>query len=195
MLLGLLFKKKNIPSADVEIISAIKGGNNDMIGLLFEKYHLLVLGICLKYLKNKEEAEDLQMIIFDKLSDKILQHDITNFKSWLYTFSKNECLMLLRKKNATTISIDDIKTGIAEDDLSSSEIKKLHDEKLEYLLDTIKNLNSQQQKCIELFFMKNKSYDEIVAMTNYSKNDVKSYIQNGKRNLKLLLEKNPIYRA
>ena len=51
----------------------------------------------------------------------------------------------------------------------------------------LKTLNKEQKWCVELFYYKNKSYNEIIDITGYTANEVKSHIQNGKRNLKLKL--------
>ena len=56
-------------------------------------------------------------------------------------------------------------------------------------------LNPEQKQTVELFYLQEKSYKEIVDQTGFSMNDVKSYIQNGKRNLKIMLSKTDEWRV
>ena len=142
-------------------------------------------------MKDKELAKDAVMNIFEKLLDDLLKHDVHNFKSWLFTYSRNFCLMQLRKKTHE-ISMDEIQNYHV--DLMESQ-EDLHpiDEKenqLQALEKALENLNEEQQKCVKLFYIKEKSYVEVAEETGYELKKVKSYIQNGKRNLMLQLSKN-----
>lgn len=195
MILGIFVKKKTALSDDSDIIRAIKNGDSNAVGILFEKYYVLILGLCLKYLKNKQEAEDVTMQIFDTLEKKILNHEINNFKSWFYTLSKNECLMHLRSHKKEPLSIEDTLLPDRNEEITGIEIKKLLEEKIDYLNKAIEQLKENQKICIELFYLKNKSYDEITTLTKLKLNDVKSHIQNGKRNLKIYLEQNQLFSA
>lgn len=162
---------------------------------MYKRYTHLTLGLCIKYLKDKELAQDAVMNIFEKLMNDLLKHDIHNFKSWLFTYSRNFCLMQLRKKTHE-ISIDDIQNYHSElmetqEDLHPIDEKEIQLQELEKALET---LNDEQQKCVKLFYIKEKSYQEVVDETGYEMKKVKSYIQNGKRNLmiQLIKSKTPI---
>lgn len=142
-------------------------------------------------MKDKELAKDAVMNIFEKLLDDLLKHDIYNFKSWLFTYSRNFCLMQLRKKTHT-VSMDEIQNY--HGDLMESQ-EDLHpiDEKenqLQALEKALENLNEEQKKCVKLFYIKEKSYVEVAEETGFELKKVKSYIQNGKRNLMIQLSKN-----
>ena len=137
----------------------------------------------MKYLKNKFDAEDLAMHLFEKLPGKLLSHNISNFKSWLYMVTKNECLMILRKKGNLTSSL----TRELED-TDDVDLKIEKEEQLEMLEDAIEDLKEEQKECIKLFYIESKSYQEITEMLRLDIKKVKSAIQNGKRNLKLNLE-------
>jgi len=65
-----------------------------------------------------------------------------------------------------------------------------YDEKTMKLKEAMTSLNREQGLCVTLFYLEEKSYKEVVEITGFSSNQVKSYIQNGKRNLKLYLESN-----
>lgn len=189
MLFASLFRKKIHLLPDEHLILLVKNDHSTALGELFERYHLLVLGICLKYLKNKTQAEDLMMNVFENLPGKIKKSEIKTFKNWLYTIAKNECLMALRKKGMKEIDISGAllyKADESEEKLEAVNIKEIDINLLEAAIATLKE---NQQKCIQLFYLDQKSYDQITALTNMSLKEVKSNIQNGKRNLALILSK------
>ena len=162
------------------------------MGILYKRYSHLVLGLSLKYLKDEDEAKDAVMQVFEKLLSDLLKFNIEYFKSWLYTFSKNHCLMIIRTKQSKLKKEIDIQ--IHADSFMETE-SSLHpnsaaekEKQYTQLEKAIEELSLDQKKCIELFYLKEKSYNEIVEITGYSMNEVKSFIQNGKRNLKLKLE-------
>lgn len=159
------------------------GGANEIIGEIYKRYGHLVMGTCMKYLKNANDAEDMTMSIFERLPDKLKDHTIERFKSWLYMVTKNECLMLLRKKGRVTTEIT--KELEAQEDLHLVEEKEIQYTLLEA---AIQELKEEQRSCIELFYLEKRSYQEITSMLKLDVKKVKSAIQNGKRNLKLILE-------
>ena len=151
----------------------------------------MVYGVCLKYLKEPENAQDSVMIIFEELITKLQKHQVDNFKSWLYTLAKNHCLMRLRaEKRAPTAKINDElmqseEAGHLQDVLDREENFK----QLEYCMN---QLAGDQRKVIELFYLQGKCYNEITTETGLEWNNVRSFIQNGRRNLKICMEKQTI---
>ncbi|MDG1657846.1 MAG: sigma-70 family RNA polymerase sigma factor [Crocinitomicaceae bacterium] len=154
-----------------------------IIGELYTRYGHLVMGTSMKYLKNKANAEDLTMQVFEQLPKKISSHNIQRFKSWLYMVTKNECLMLLLKKGHLTTEI--MKELESSNELHLKEEKEVQ---LNLLEQAITKLKDEQRQCIELFYLEQKSYQEIVSELKMDIKKVKSAIQNGKRNLKINLE-------
>ncbi len=171
--------------------------NNLVVGELFKRHSLMCYAVCMKYLKNDDAAHDATMNIFEKLFTDLQKHQINNFKSWLHTVCKNHCLILLRKPNVL-VSIDESEEENSHlfmqlaNILNHEDNKHEKEEKLQVLEQSIIELKDKQRECIELFFLKQKSYQEISTLTGYTENEVKSYIQNGKRNLKILLEQKGI---
>ncbi len=176
--------------SDAELIQRYKtSGDLALVGLLFDRYMTLVYGVCLKYLKHREESRDAVMQIFEKLIVSLKEHEINHFKSWLYATSRNHCLMALRARKGK--NFEEISTFFMENELSLH----LQDEpeietNLTKLEKCIEHLVSEQKTCVTLFYMDQKCYKEIVQITGFDDNKVKSYIQNGKRNLKLCMEGN-----
>ena len=161
--------------------------DNQWLGILLPRYTLLLLGVCMKYLKNEEDAKDSVQQIFLKVINELHKYKVAYFKSWIYMIAKNHCLMKIRgNKN--------IPLELTEQILPAEE---LHDEKnnliekdrlLTNMLESIKQLNAEQQQCVTLFYLKKKSYAEVAEITGYSMLQVKSHLQNGKRKLKLLMK-------
>ena len=191
----MVYNEKYNDLSDNELITEFKNTkNNVFVGILYKRYSHLVLGLSLKYLKNEDEAKDAVMQIFEKLLADLLKFDIEYFKSWLYTFSKNHCLMIIRSQQSKLKKEMDLQ--INADSFMETEStlhpNKAEEKEIQYTLleKAIEELSEEQKKCIELFYLKQKSYQEIIDITGYSVNEVKSFIQNGKRNLKIKLEKN-----
>lgn len=141
----------------------------------------------MKYLKDEDDSKDAVMQIFEKLLIDLKRHEVQNFKSWLHTVAKNYCLMQLRKKNPETPLTDNLVVE-KENFLHREEGHEL-EERLTLMEEAIGQLNEQQKICVELFYLKEKCYQEISDQTGYTMNEVKSFIQNGKRNLKIYMEK------
>jgi RNA polymerase sigma-70 factor (ECF subfamily) len=162
--------------------------NNDWLGLLLSRYTLLLLGVCMKYLKNEEEAKDGVQQILLKVITELHKYKVDYFKSWLYMVAKNYCLMQLRNKHKRPIEINESSIHSTYD---SNDINLLEEKEniLNLLSTALEELNEEQKKCIQLFYLQKQSYQQIAAATGYSLLQVKSYIQNGKRNLKQMIEK------
>ncbi|MES2565768.1 MAG: sigma-70 family RNA polymerase sigma factor [Bacteroidota bacterium] len=186
-----LFKKKEY-SSDEELLKAYKQtGNKELFADLFKKHVSVVYGTCLFYLQDKDEAQDATMMLFEKLMLDINNREIDNFKGWLSFVVRNHCISLIRKNKAQSKHIKSYyEFEFAPPSLETEEnTNGVSDEvMLEKMKELLPQLKENQRLCIELFYLKNKSYQEIFSETNFSLNEIKSYIQNGKRNLKILLE-------
>ena len=157
------------------------------LGDLYQRYMDLVYGVCLKYLKQPEAAKDSVMLIFEELVLKLKKHEVTNFKSWLYQVAKNHCLMHLRTpRNLKTVELN---PGLVQSEenvhLNGVLEKEENFNKLQYCLG---KLSDDQRKIIQLFYLDGKCYNEIVDLTGFEWSQVRSFIQNGRRNLKNCME-------
>ena len=160
-----------------------------VLAMLYQRYMDLLYGVCLKYLKDPEKAKDTVMQIFEELVGKLHKHEVDNFKSWLYTLAKNHCLMQLRTpKNLKTIEFKgDIMQSEEDVHLNGVLTREENLQKLEKCLQT---LSAEQKICVEMFYLQNKCYNQIEEESGIEWNKVRSYIQNGRRNLKICMEKN-----
>ncbi|MCC6181702.1 MAG: sigma-70 family RNA polymerase sigma factor [Bacteroidia bacterium] len=189
----VIYNEKYNQSTDNELITLYKSSNESLfLGILYKRYAHLVLGLCFKYLKNEDESKDAVMQIFEKLLIDLKRFEIQYFKSWLYTYSKNHCLLSLRNKQSKLRKDIDLKNNASlfmETEVMTH-LNEANQKESTYILleNAINELNEGQKKCIHLFYFKEKTYQEISDLTGYSLNEVKSFIQNGKRNLKIKLE-------
>ncbi|HRE50895.1 MAG TPA: sigma-70 family RNA polymerase sigma factor [Flavitalea sp.] len=163
--------------------------DNGWLGILLQRYTLLLFGVSMKYLRNEEEAKDAVQQVFLKSITELHKYRVEYFKSWLYMVAKNHCLMKLREKQGKPAHDIDIEAAIAAEDGSGLQAHIEKDQQLELMNDCLEELNQEQKQCIILFYLNKFSYQQIAEKTGYSIMQVKSYIQNGKRNLKILLER------
>ena len=183
---------KNISStnqSDTELVLAYRqSGDLKVLGELYQRYMELVYGVCLKYLKDPELAQDAVMQIFEELVSKLKKHEVENFRGWLYQVSKNYCLMQLRTpKNLKTVALPSLLMQNEEDVHLNGVMEK--EESFQKLEKCIASLPDEQKTVIKLFYLDGKCYNEIVEITGLEWNHVRSSIQNGRRNLKLCMEK------
>ena len=175
--------------SDKELLKAFKQTNDiKYLSILYQRYMDLVFGVCLKYFKDAERSKDAVMDIFEELNTKLKIHEVYNFKGWLHTVTRNYCLMQLRSpRNLKTseLNIDFMQSGEPSHLLNEVFEKEESFKQLEACIET---LPDDQKKTIELFYLQKKCYNEIAEITGFEWNKVRSFIQNGKRNLKLCLE-------
>ena len=181
-----------IPTSDTdeELLRLYRNsGKTDYFGKLYDRYIPLVYGLCLKYLQDEDDAQDAVMQLFEELIPKVMKHEIQTFRTWLYTVSRNHCMQILREKERLP------QEEIHSEFMESEEFLYLLDgdddnsERIQALQNCIGKLPEQQRISISHFFDDDMSYAEIVDATGFSLIKVKSYIQNGKRNLKICIEK------
>lgn len=178
--------------SDKELVTLYKQSEDiSVLGELYQRYMELVYGVCLKYFKEPETAKDSVMQIFEELVSKLKKHEVDNFRGWLHQVAKNHCLMQLRTpKNLKTV---EFKTDLVQSGenvhLNGILEKEENFKRLEFCIGT---LISEQQQAIRLFYIEEKCYNEIVEITGLEWNQVRSFIQNGRRNLKICMEKNEV---
>ena len=180
---------KNAPDDQLLLTEYRKTGSLEVLGQLYGRYMHLVYGLCLKYLKDEEQSKDAVMQIFEQLISKLKVHEVSNFKSWLYSLARNYCLMELRSSaRHEFVQMED--NFMEKDAFVHLDIDDTRERKLSVMEKCIEKLPAEQKDTINLFYLEQKCYKDISDITGYDLNKVKSYIQNGKRNLKICIEKN-----
>lgn len=185
------FYKSPIASeaTDEALLSKFKdSGNLEVLGDLYQRYAEMVYYVCFRYFKESERSKDAVMQIFEELIVKTGKQDIQNFGKWIYVVAKNYCLMALRAaKNKTEIPVDNFVEFSTFSHPQENYAEK--EERLMQLERCVDKLPERQKQSVDLFFLQEKCYKEVAEITGFSLNEVKSYIQNGKRNLKNCLER------
>jgi len=191
----MLFKipgKRSHEKTEAELIAEFSStGNLDLLGDLYSRYMHLVYGVCLKYLKDREESKDAVMQIFEKIITEVPKQTIENFRSWLYVVTRNYCLMYLRsgKSDQQRLKIwADDEAAFMETRLTLHPIDEDGYDMTDDLEDCIRKLKDEQKECIRLFYFEKRCYQEIAESLGIEEKKVKSHLQNAKRNLKLCLE-------
>ena len=183
---------KHPESSDEELLRLFdRNVSLDTLGALYSRYMHLVYGVSLKYLGNREDAKDVVMQIFEKLITELPGQEIRNFKSWLYVLTKNHCLMQIRSQKSAGGKLEGykIEQEFMESQQEMHPIDREEQVVEKALKQCIEQLKAEQKQCIELFYYQKLCYREIVEKLNITEKKVKSYLQNGKRNLKICLEK------
>ncbi len=168
-----------------------KNKDTKWLGFLFERYALLVFGVCMKYLKQVNDAQDATQQVFEKAFSEIQKYEVVYFKSWIYSIAKNHCLMQLRGKGHQPVLFESFPEDMLErTDSQRSLIQNENwlEQQSAELNQALQEISHDQKICIELFYFQKLSYKEIEQKTGYSFQQVKSHIQNGKRNLRIILE-------
>jgi RNA polymerase sigma factor (sigma-70 family) len=182
-------RKKTKQHTDAQLIELYKSSNDTFyVGELFQRYSHLIASLAFNYLKNSNETEDAVMDVFEIMTRDLRIHDVKNFNAWIYSVTKNHSLKLKRKRNKERDQEEGLKHNghglfgsTTEEDKERSIAK---DEQLNSLEEALKTLSEEQKRCVELFYLNNKSYTEVADETGFTMKQVKSYLQNGKRNLK-----------
>lgn len=190
-----LFKlpgNKSYRKADEDLLKEfIANRDLEVLGELYSRYMHLVYGVCLKYLKERDEAMDAVMQIFEKLITEVPRHNIENFKSWLHVVTKNFCLMQIRSHKSLSEKQNEWieeNQGFMENSYGLHPIDNEEADMEKALLDCIDKLKVEQKECIKQFYYESRCYNEIAVNLNLNEKQVKSHLQNGKRNLKLCIE-------
>ncbi|UFH56279.1 RNA polymerase sigma factor [Spirosoma sp. KNUC1025] len=188
--------RKPKPTTDLEYVAAYRAtGDLTVLGELYEQHMELIYAVCFNYLRDEDEAKDAVMHLFEQLITDLRRHDVQQFGPWLHSVARNYCLMQLRRHQAhptTSLVVDT--TGDTEDEqlhkLITDEADTLDlEEDLTRMEACLKTLPTEQQTCLTLFYLQKKSYTEVADLTGFDLKQVKSYLQNGRRNLKICMQK------
>lgn len=183
---------KNIPASDApddELVEGYKSsGDLKLLSDLYQRYMELVYGVCLKYLKDEENAKDAVLNIFEELVSKLKKYPVTYFKAWLYQLAKNHCLMIMRAGKKFSKAQIDVSLMQNEDPVHLNGVME-KEEHLNQMHLCLQQLVAEQKTTVELFYLQNKCYNEIAAITGIEWSKVRSFIQNGRRNLKICMDK------
>lgn len=184
------FRRKDLKKLDDKALveKYQRFSNSKYVEVLFERYFHLVFGVCLKFLKNEFESNEAVLAVYERLLNDLKEKEIENLGPWLHVVSRNYCLTYLRTKSRALkreqLYEEEIRSGEDFEEESPVEVKEQQLNKLE---EAIGQLKEEQKQCVELFYLKQLCYKEVAEITGFDMKQVKSHIQNGKRNLKIIL--------
>ena len=174
---------------DQELLSKfVESGDQEYISILYQRYMHLVYGSCLKYYKNASDAEDAVMDIYEKIVRKIPGSNVQYFKSWLFTVTRNHCLEQLRKKSNHAEKENQAHVMHYQEEFHPDDVDK--DKEVDVLHECIEKLGRSQKQCVQLFYFQKLSYNEISTQLELTMGQVRSNIQNGRRNLRICMDEN-----
>jgi RNA polymerase sigma-70 factor (ECF subfamily) len=183
----MFLRRKAIATlTDEELVQLLREGHRSALGDLWDRYADLLFGVGMKYLKDTERSKDEVVELFAGLTELIRKHEVKNFRPWLHTVMRNRCLQALRKADKTIPLAEDLARS---SDPAEQDDAVLHEASLQQLEQAISQLNSEQEQCIRLFHLRQRSYQQVAQDTGLSTEQVRSFLQNGRRNLRLILER------
>lgn len=171
--------------SDEALVERLNSGHHASLAALWDRYAHLLFGVGMKYLKDTERAKDMVVELFASLPDLLRKHEVKTFRPWIHTVMRNRCLMVLRKGSPEARVPDEL----LRDHEEPGDEAALHEATLQRLEAAVDKLNEGQQECVRLFYLERKSYSETAERTGLSVEQVRSHLQNGRRNLRLILER------
>lgn len=169
--------------SDEDLVARVKSGQQASLAALWDRYAQLLYGVGMKYLKNPERAKDLVVEVFASLPELLTRHEVVNFRPWVHAVARNRCLMLLRK-HAPEVRVDE---DLLREPDGTKDDAELREATLQRLETAVGELKDAQRLCIRLFYLEKNSYQQTAERTGFSVELVRSHIQNGRRNLRLIL--------
>lgn len=184
---AILNREKHEQLSDEDLLQRyLHDRNNKWLGILLPRYSLILFGVCMKYLKDEDDAKDCVQQIFFKVINEIHKYNVQHFRSWIYMVAKNACLMWIRGQKNFKVEWNE-NLNLKEDGNEQKQQLAEKEKILNLLQENILKLKPEQQACINYFYLQKKSYAEITTLTGFSLTQVKSYLQNGKRNLEIMM--------
>ena len=183
----MFLRRRSIAHAsDEELVRLLREGHQAALGDLWDRYAQLLYGVGLKYLKDVEQSKDEVVELFAGLKHLVTKHEVKVFRPWVHTVMRNRCLQVLRKSRPTASIPEELLQALETQDHDAA---NLHEASLQHLEKAIGQLNAEQQTCIRLFHLEQWSYQQVANHTGYSIEQVRSNLQNGRRNLRLILQR------
>lgn len=181
-----MFLRRNAsgPLSDEDLVLRIRGGHQASLAALWDRYAHLLFGVAMKYLKDVERSKDAVLELFAGLAPLLAQHEVKAFRPWVHTVMRNRCLMVLRKHDPH-VRVEEERLEEADD----SGEHLLHEATLQQLEAAIAELNEAQRTCIRLFYLERLSYQQVAERTGFGLEEVRSHLQNGRRNLRIDLQR------
>lgn len=180
---------------DRELIARARGGDEAACRVLLAKYERAVFTICLRMVRNREEAEDLAQEAFMKVFAVLDRYDPSYaFSAWLFKITANLCIDAIRKRRIDTLPMDEPVRGENGDyvrqyeaPVDNPETLVIKGEKTKRLSEAIEGLPPHYRIMILLRHQEDLSYEEIARCLDVPLGTVKARIHRAREMLKVRL--------
>jgi RNA polymerase sigma-70 factor (ECF subfamily) len=177
---------------DIDIISAVLNGNQPAYAQLVERYQGFVFTLVLRYVKSREDAEEVAQDIFVKAYRALADFKgASKFSTWLYTIVTTTCISFLRKKKLETHSLDNEKVfeTIENKDSGMNANQVEQKSKLAMVNNAIALLSADDAEIITLFYKGEQTLEEIAQVLGIEANAVKVRLHRARTRLKEKMQK------
>jgi len=180
-----------VSKSNKELLLLIQKDDRIAFYNLYERYCRRLYGFVIRYVKQKEDAEEIVQEVFVKIwesRNKI--YDYSSFESFLFTIAYNTTISLLRKRTIETKYLDHLKS-LQQPDISPDLIDEIHFNELNDRVHSLLNeLTPRQKEIFQLSREEGLSHDEIAIKLDISVNTVKKHIANTLAFLKSQIDSN-----
>lgn len=181
-----LRRKHTEQASDEDLVKLLRNGDRASLGCLWDRYSHLLFGVGVKYLKDSERSKDTVGELFADLPALLAKHQVERFRPWVHTVMRNRCLLVLRNSKHSSTIPEELLQDVAQEEHDAAVLREADLQRLEH---AIEQLNDGQRTCIQLFHLERRSYEEVAEKTGFAPDQVRSYLQNGRRNLRIILER------
>lgn len=185
-----LRRRSIVNASDEDLVRLLREGHRSALADLWDRYAQLLYGVGMKYLKDPEQSKDEVVELFAGLKELVQKHEVKAFRPWLHTVMRNRCLQALRKVRPTTELPSELLRATEDHDNSEAMI---HEATLQALEQAIEQLAPDQRACITAFHLERYTYQEVAERTGFAVEQVRSHLQNGRRNLRIILQRTPYH--
>lgn len=178
--------------SDMDIISQVLKGDQAAYAILVERYQNYVFTIVLRYVKGREDAEEVAQDVFVKAYRSMADFKgNSKFSTWLYTITTTTCITFLRKKKLEVHSLDNEKVFAVADNvdggMSANQIEQKS--KIAMVNSAINLLNPDDAQIITLFYKGEQTLEEIAQVLGKEVNAVKVQLHRARTRLKEKMQK------
>lgn len=179
-------------TADNEVIREVLGGNHNAYATLVNRYNSFVFSIVLRYVKGREDAEEVSQDVFIKAYKALSSFKgDSKFSTWLYTVTTTTCITFLRKKKLEVHSLDNEKVfeaaGQLEGGMSANQVEQKS--KINMVNEAIKMLSPEDAQVIMMFYKGEQTLEEMAAILGKEQNAVKVQLHRARARLKEKMQK------
>ena len=172
---------------DTDIIQQVLQGNQNAFATLVDRYQGFVFTIVLRYVKAREDAEEVAQDVFVKAYRSLADFKgASKFSTWLYTITTTSCLTFLRKKKLEVHSLDNEKVFAVADNVDSGMSANQIEQKSKVTMvnEAIKLLSPDDAQIITLFYKGEQTLEEIAQVLGKEVNTVKVQLHRARTRLK-----------